>query len=519
MKLVSKIKENLFSIFQVALIVLLIVAFVTFVGVLFFDYVKNCVSGLIGLTAKNKILTFLGIGMGGILVALQALMSYRRAKAMEETAKSQAKATKEQARANENTERGQRQERLKNAVEHLGHEKNSVRLGGAYELFHLVEKDSKDLRKTAFDILCVHIRQTTGEKEYQEKHNSKPSEEIQSLLTLLFVQDHEVFKGLQINLQGRWLKGADLRRARLKGAILNKAYLQGADLVLTHLEGAMLVEAHLEEAILVGARLEKARLEQACLQGADLQQAYLQGANLQQAYLQKDSHSFRDSANLERAHLQGAKLGRARLEGAKLRGAHLEGAKLHYARLQGAILWEAHLQGAIFGNAYLQGADLSGAYLQGANLRNAQLQGAILGNAQLQGANLEQACLQGADLEEACLQGAGKVKWSSDMSFGDRIQTQIGKESDLSGVTFNGGLNKESIKDIVGVFSDEKAKEMREKLEPHIGSQEITERSKEGILFFHKESDPITGIYWKREAEQWIAENKVAMSEFPEDYS
>ena len=74
--------------------------------------------------------------MGGILVALQALMSYKRAKAIEETAS--------------HTEQGLRQERLKNAIEHLGHEKDSVRLGGAYELFHLAE-DNKDLRKTALD--------------------------------------------------------------------------------------------------------------------------------------------------------------------------------------------------------------------------------------------------------------------------------------------------------------------------------------------------------------------------------
>ena len=46
-------------------------------------------------------------------------------------------ATEHQAQANETTEQGQRQERLKNAIEHLGHESASVRLGGAYELFHL----------------------------------------------------------------------------------------------------------------------------------------------------------------------------------------------------------------------------------------------------------------------------------------------------------------------------------------------------------------------------------------------
>ena len=46
--------------------------------------------------------------MGGILLAVQAVIANRRAKALEDAANAQAKATEEQAKANENTERGQR---------------------------------------------------------------------------------------------------------------------------------------------------------------------------------------------------------------------------------------------------------------------------------------------------------------------------------------------------------------------------------------------------------------------------
>ena len=191
MNFFSKIKENpLLSL----LIILLILLGIVFVVVLYFEDPKR-IFNLLGVSKKEQpkyeALKFLGISMGGILVALQALMSYKRAKAMEETAKAQADAVLK-------AEDGLRQERLKNAIEHLGYDSDSVRMGGAYELFHLAE-DNKDLRKTAFDILCAHIRQTTSEGEYQEKHKSKPSEEIQSLLTLLFVQSHEIFKGFQIN--------------------------------------------------------------------------------------------------------------------------------------------------------------------------------------------------------------------------------------------------------------------------------------------------------------------------------
>ena len=316
----SKIKENLFSIFQTALVILLVVLVIVFVGVLSSECVEEYTSTLLDLPGKNETLKFLGIGMGGILIALQALMSYKRAKAMENTAQTQADAVSK-------TEQGQRQDRLKNAIEHLGHESDSVRLGGAYELFHLAQ-DTEDLRQTVLDILCAHIRRTTGEREYRETHKSKPSEEVQSLLTLLFVQEHEVFKGCHINLQGSWLNGVNLEEARLEKAILTEAHLQGADLV-----------------------------------GADLQMAYL----------------------IE-ARLQGALLGVTNLQGALLREAHLQGATLSWARLQKALLRRAQLQGATLCETQLQGATLDTAQLQGAYLIEARLQGADLAGADLRGA-------------------------------------------------------------------------------------------------------------------------------------
>ena len=300
------------------LVFLLIVIFMALVGVLFFKSFEECIANFMGLTGekskRHEALKFLGIGMGGILVAMQALMSYRRATAMEKTAEAQVDAVSK-------TEDGLRQERLKNAIEHLGNKKDSVRLGGAYELFHLAKdakEDVKELRQTVLDILCAHIRQTTGECKYRKANKSKPSEEVQSILKLLFVQEPEVFKGCDINLQGSWLNGADLVKAHLKKAVL--------------------IEAHLQ-----GVFLNRARL-----QGASLSMAYLQGASLSMAYLQ--------SASLNLARLQGAYLIEARLQGAYLRRARLQGAYLKKAQLQGADLFEAQLQGADLKKAQLQGA-------------------------------------------------------------------------------------------------------------------------------------------------------------------
>ena len=334
---------------------------------------------------------------------------------MENTAIAQAKATERQAEANRNTEEGQRQERLKNAIEHLGHQSDSVRLGGAYELVHLAE-DIEHFRRTVLDILCAHIRRTTGDDAYLQKHRDKPSEEVQSLLTLLFVQKIEVFKDLEATLTGSWLIGAYLSKTQLKGADLSKAALKGAHFWKAELQGAKFVIAQ--------------------LQGADL----------------------------SGAQLQGAKFGMARLQGVDLRGAQLQGADLRGAQLQGGSLTGADLKGAHLWKAELQRADLS----------VAQLQGVFLTGAKLQGADLMGAQLQGAELSAAQLQGVDAVKFSF-TPFEERIRGRTNQNSCFSSAVFEGGLSEESVDNLVEGLDNEEANRLREGLTPHIGLPESFE--------------------------------------------
>ena len=310
---------------QKTLVVLLVGLMGLFAAVVFSEDATKFVSQGLGIPekegSKNEVLKFLGIAMGGLLIAIQAVIANKRANAMDKTAQAQtdvakaqagaaeaqARATEEQANANRHTEQGQRQERLKNAIEHLGHTSDSVRLGGAYELFHLA-RDTEELRQTVLGILCAHIRRTTGESAYRAQHKSKPSEEVQSLLTLLFVQDHEVFENMHINLQGSWLDGAKLGQARLEKAVLNEAYLRGVELADAHLKEADMTKAHLQ-----GANMTKARIQRACLR---------------------------------KARMQDACLNEARLNGAKFYGVKMQGAKLIAARMQGTFFMHAEMQGA-----------------------------------------------------------------------------------------------------------------------------------------------------------------------------
>lgn len=235
---------------------------------------------LLSSSEKTVAIRLLGIAMGGSMLFLGLVIADRRAKAMEDSANAQAE-------ANENVERGQRQERLKNAIEHLGHTSDSVRLGGAYELFHLAQ-DNEELRQTVLDILCAHIRGTTSESKYREIYKSEPSEEIQSLLNLLFVQedDAQTFGGLHIDLRGSWLNGAKLYDARLQNAFLPQARLQEAELDRANLNGANLTSSKLQFANLTDTKLRAAKLIHTELHCTLLASAELQGARLDEAHFQ-----------------------------------------------------------------------------------------------------------------------------------------------------------------------------------------------------------------------------------------
>ena len=132
--------------------------------------------------------------------------------------------------------------------------------------------------------------------------------------------------------------------------------------------------------------------------------------------------------------------------------------------------------------------------MQGVNLASAQLQGAIIGGAQLQEANLAGAEIQGVRCEE-----------DDSTSFERRMRRSIDQESDLSWVTFEGGLTTlKEIDSFMENLPDDEASELREELKSHIGKPASCE--------LPKDSDVITGAYTEDEAERWIAEYEEATS-------
>ena len=124
-----------------------------------------------------------------------------------------------------------------------------------------------------------------------------PSEEIQNLLTLLFVDSRQIFKGYIGNLQKSYLNGANLCIANMQGVILTGAYLQRTIFEEAELQGASLFRANLQESSLGNTKLQGSDLREAQLQGAYLKGTQLQGSCVDEVQLQ--------GATLNKTNFQG----------------------------------------------------------------------------------------------------------------------------------------------------------------------------------------------------------------------
>ena len=269
--------------------------------VMFFTACGGIFAWLLGTDGKKETITYIGLGLGGVLAAMGALALNRRADAM--------------AEHNKLVEKGHVDERLKAAVRNLGNAESSVRIAAFYQFYHLTKGNTdRDFVKNIFDILCAHLRQITSKEEYHnDEGREKPTEECQSLLDVLFKNPQNVFATMRANLRGAYLVGADFRDANARGINLSEAKLHGAEFSSAKLQRAM---------------FRKADLQQASFYDADLRSAHLSEAIMEFALLIK--------ADLRDAWLPRAKAHKAVFDGANLEGAHFWGAHMH-----GADLFEA----------------------------------------------------------------------------------------------------------------------------------------------------------------------------------
>lgn len=193
--------------------------------VIFDDYGFQTIRSYIGVTEKIEILKLLGIALGGVLLMIQANISNNR---------------------NKISERGLNQERLKVAIEHLGSDKDSIRLGALYELFHLA-KNTSDLRNTICDIICAHIRDTTNCEEYKTKYEKKCSTEIRTAIDLLF--NNITFNGCQKDLSNCYLVKVVFHGETINNVNFHYSNLEGSSFFVGEIIRSSFLETNLNNII------------------------------------------------------------------------------------------------------------------------------------------------------------------------------------------------------------------------------------------------------------------------------
>ena len=320
---------------------------------------------LLGTDTKKETIEFIAFGIGGLLAVMGAIAINHRAEAQNKSALAQ-------IRNNELVEKGHIDERFKSATEKLESENPMARIFAFRQFYYWAKGQSdSEFKKSIFEILCAHLRNTTQEESYRkETGKDTPTEECETLLDILFESDNKsVFSEFQ----------ADMRKSYLVSASLSNANLSNANL-----SDACLSHARLGDANLAGARLSHADLSYAILIGTNLSGASLFGAKLPRAHL-------------FRANLSDTSLFSANLSGANLFRANLSNAYLFRANLVGADISDANLSHANLSHANLSDTDLSGADLSGANLSDADLQGTQLKDVNL----IEISNIKHADFREA----------------------------------------------------------------------------------------------------------------------
>jgi uncharacterized protein YjbI with pentapeptide repeats len=285
--------------------------------------------------------------------------------------------------------RGQVTERFTRAIEQLGDDKITIRIGAVYAL-EQIARDSAELHWPIMEVLTAYLREHarprqsisapgTDESEAQDTGQSLAGD-IQAIATVIgrrqYKQDPDGrhLHLAQVQLPGVDMPRANLERADLTMANLDGAWLRGAQLRAARLSGARLNGAHLDHACLEGADLAEAQLTRASLSGARMTSTDLHGAQLTEADI---SRAQLEKAHLRETQMQGADLHEAHLERADLFGAQLAGARLFRAHLEDAYLLEARLEGVDFGWAQLKGATFRGAHVAGADFESCDLAEAV----------------------------------------------------------------------------------------------------------------------------------------------
>ena len=310
-----KLKPNNF--FKLTVILLAAIFLIPFVCIIFYDITGVDMGDLYMFRLSNAkdFYTFWITLFGAAGLMINIYLTQRRVANQEKQLQKQSEQIMLQ-------DKSQRDSRFSKGIELLGNANESARTGGAYSLCFLAKEYPTDFAKPVFEILCSHIRTLTSSSAYRAEHMTKPSNEVQSIMSLLF-------------REGKFI------------SYLSNAYV---DLSNCYFEGIFLQEANLENVNFSYTHLENSHLYNANLRGTTLNYAYLSGSILSEA-------------NMEHAEINQGSMENTTFMSAKMDSVKIKGCNVSLSDFSGAILTNALMFNSNFKSVSFIDADLSEASL------------------------------------------------------------------------------------------------------------------------------------------------------------
>ncbi|MCE7999020.1 MAG: pentapeptide repeat-containing protein [Rhodobiaceae bacterium] len=321
----------------------------------------------------------------------------------------------EQARiAEENrklSEQAQITDRFTRAVEQLGHENRSVRLGAIYALERIAKDSERDFDvimgtlaayarvqapfaykqssspAVSFDAFNVAVETPDIGADYQKQFEKyRPSVDVEAALLVLS-------RVIPRNHPLRTFRRIDLRFTDLRGLDLPQSDFSGFRFDFSNFDGANLIESSLRNVSLNHASLNAVRLEH-----SDLTEATLKGATLIRSQL---SDAILTKANLSECELLRTNLWSSECVGSSFRLANLAGAHMGEGNFSGSNFFAATMWGVQAHNSNFTSVDMGHVDLAGSFLQNACFRLACLIEGCLVHANVRDSIFEGAQIDEA----------------------------------------------------------------------------------------------------------------------
>jgi hypothetical protein len=177
-------------------------------------------------------------------------------------------------------------DRFSKAVEQLGHEKTSVRIGGIYALRRIAQDSPRD-HWTIMEILTAFVRDRRGLGG--EDSSTKPvrfDKDVQTVVSVLGRREVCLEpKDASLYLNYNDLRGLSFTDSNYNFTQFHGSDLRGVSFNRCQLRESRFWKANLAEAKFRDVDLSGADLSEADLRGADLENCKLKGANLTQANL------------------------------------------------------------------------------------------------------------------------------------------------------------------------------------------------------------------------------------------